>query len=87
MNELLGASHMRYSDKMQKNGILSQTLVNVFTVLAAILHLGNVQFALPESGNLEQDVVQILNESHLQFFCELLQLPIEGENSLFSALN
>ena len=78
MNELLGASHMRYSEKMQKNGILSQTLVNVFTVLAAILHLGNVQFALPESGNLEQGVVQIVNETHLEIFCELLHLPIEG---------
>ena len=77
MHELLGASGMRYSEKQQKQGLLSSTIVNVFTILAAILHLGNVQFALPASENLEKDLVQIINEEHLKLFCELMKLPLD----------
>ncbi|XP_078692173.1 unconventional myosin-XV-like isoform X3 [Branchiostoma floridae x Branchiostoma belcheri] len=61
-------------------GFTADETDTVFSIVAAVLHLGNVYF-----GRTEEEIATVISQSELRVVAELLQLPFDGLHSAVTA--
>ncbi|XP_078611849.1 unconventional myosin-XV-like isoform X5 [Branchiostoma floridae x Branchiostoma japonicum] len=61
-------------------GFTADETDTVFSIVAAVLHLGNVYF-----GKSEEEIATVISQSELRVVAELLQLPFDGLHSAVTA--